>query len=68
MIEGFYDNKVTIYNRWGDIVFEAENYDNDLVKWEGTMVNGSIASPGTYFYLIEITNGPASTGWIQLMK
>ena len=66
-IEGFPNNTVTIYNRWGDTVFEEAGYDNDIVKWDGTH-NGNALGAGTYYYLIEIVNGPPSTGWIQLMK
>ena len=67
-IESFPENHVIIYNRWGDIVFEADNYDNNLVRWDGTNLSGKPAASGTYFYQIEIVNGPASTGWIQLIK
>lgn len=66
-IEGFPDNRVVIYNRWGDIVFDQMGYDNDLIKWDG-MYKGQVLGAGTYFYTIEITNGPTESGWIQLMK
>lgn len=67
-IEGFPDNYVTIYNRWGDIVFEAAGYDNEQVIWDGTSPAGDPLATGTYFFTIQITNGTASSGWIQLMK
>lgn len=67
-IEGFTNNHVIIFNRWGDKVFDEMNYDNDLIRWEGTSLNGEKASPGTYYYLIEIENGPTTNGWVQLMK
>lgn len=66
-IEGFSDNTVTIYNRWGDIVFQESGYDNDLIKWDG-LYNGQKLGAGTYFYLIEIADGPTQSGWVQLMK
>ncbi|UKN03210.1 gliding motility-associated C-terminal domain-containing protein [Paracrocinitomix mangrovi] len=67
-IESFPDNQVVIYNRWGDIVFDELGYDNDLVRWQGTLLNGSEAPSGTYFYTITFTDGPTETGWLQLMK
>jgi gliding motility-associated-like protein len=66
-IEGFPDNNVTILNRWGDVVFQAAGYDNDLIVWDGTH-NGNELGAGTYFFVIEIANGPSRSGWIQLMK
>ena len=67
-IDAFPNNHVTILNRWGDIVFEKDNYDNSTISWIGTQPNGTDAPEGTYFYIIEITDGPSSTGWIQLLK
>ena len=49
--------KVTIYNRWGDKVWEEENVDYDKIIWDGTNKNGRPLPDGTYFYIIEITNG-----------
>jgi gliding motility-associated-like protein len=66
-IEGFPDNNVSILNRWGDVVFQAAGYDNDLIVWDGTH-NGNELGAGTYFFVIEIANGPSRSGWIQLMK
>lgn len=58
------ENKLLIYNRWGDLVYEAANYAN---TW-----NGSNLTPGTYFYQLTIYAGGQSpqiiTGWVQSMK
>ena len=67
-INAFPDNTVTVINRWGDVVFEQTNYDNESVYWNGTLPNGAEAPGGTYFFVIEITGGPTTTGWIQLLK
>ena len=40
------EHRLIIHNRWGSIIFEAENYQND---WEGTF-NGERVSSGTYFF------------------
>jgi gliding motility-associated-like protein len=67
-IEAFPVNHVTIINRWGDIVFDEQNYDNVSIFWEGTTLDGSDAADGTYFFVIELEGSPARSGWIQLFK
>lgn len=42
----FFNNNLTIFNRWGNKVFEKENYKND---WDGDGV-----SDGTYYFILEI--------------
>lgn len=55
-------NKVEIYNRWGILVYEIENYDNDLNAFKGnsegrTTIKKSDELPsGTYFYLLEFSD------------
>lgn len=51
------ENKVSIYNRWGDLVFEIENYDNDTRVFSGINKNGNEVSSGVYFYKIEFLSG-----------
>ena len=53
-IEGFPGTGLTVYNRWGDAVFEAEDYRND---WGGTY-EGDLLPEGTYFYLLDIASEP----------
>ncbi|MBI3136523.1 MAG: gliding motility-associated C-terminal domain-containing protein [Bacteroidetes bacterium] len=67
-IESFPENNVTILDRWGDVVFDQPNYDNQTVLWTGTLESGSEAPAGTYYFIVEITDGPSTTGWIQLLK
>jgi gliding motility-associated-like protein len=50
-IEYYPDNKVTVYNRNGMVVFEADDYLNG---WTGTY-NGDQLPDGTYYYVIQIT-------------
>ncbi len=47
------NNKVTIFNEWGDQVFEASPYQND---WKGTY-NGQELPVGTYFYIVDFGDG-----------
>jgi gliding motility-associated-like protein len=52
-------NKVEIYNRWGILVYETDNYDNNVNAFKGisegrTTIKKSDELPsGTYFYLLE---------------
>jgi gliding motility-associated-like protein len=55
-IENYPDNKLIVFNRWGNIVFEKESYSND---WSGTtnvgLVLGNDELPsGTYYYLLDL--------------
>ncbi len=65
----FTPNTVYIYNRWGDLLNEFENYDNVTVYWDGTNRNGSALPPGTYFYVV-ITedNNQNQGGWVELVR
>jgi gliding motility-associated-like protein len=50
--------QLTVFNRWGDIVFESDHYQND---WDGTcgtplcMGKGPLPE-GTYYYSITVSN------------
>lgn len=61
----FPENEVSIFNRWGDKVFDAAPYSND---WDGTWRNEPLP-PGTYFYCMKYTpNGEAETGYITIIR
>jgi gliding motility-associated-like protein len=51
-------NIVKIFNRWGNLVYEATNYDNSWngVANTGGVVVGERVQPGTYFYVIDLNN------------
>ena len=62
-------NKVTIYNRWGDIVFDVNNYNNSesSKRFEGVSNSGKDLPTGTYFYRIE-TSKQTLTGYLSLKR
>jgi gliding motility-associated-like protein len=65
-IENYPNNKVYIYNRWGNKLFETSNYNNYNNAWNGT-ANGNVLPSGTYFYVIKLDNGTGvKKGWIEL--
>ncbi len=63
------NNKVSIYNRWGDKVFEMDGYNNDNKVFTGTSDNGKTLSSGVYFYKIEPNNDMETvTGYLTLKR
>lgn len=69
LVEG---DVVSIYNRWGDLIFEMKNYDNDDVakRFNGkSNVGGSKDLPtGNYFYVIRRKAGESVSGYLSLRK
>lgn len=49
-IEEFPDNALRVFNRYGQLVFETENYDN---SWNGTTANGELLPDGPYYFILE---------------
>lgn len=42
-----------VYNRWGGLVYESDNYKND---WNGTNIDGQDLPAGAYIYVVRIAN------------
>ena len=66
-------NQVTIYNRWGDVVWEKSNYDNTSVVFNGLNKNDGELPTGSYFYKIEFPDRKdplpkTITGYISLKR
>ena len=68
-IENYPDNRLWIYNRWGDLVFSASPYKNE---WDGTLKTNGIflkgrVPDGTYFYVLELSRDiPPIHGFIEI--
>lgn len=71
-LELYRKNKLTVFNRWGNIVFKATNYKNN---WEAisngrATIKASKKLPvGTYFYTLEFGNDSINNsrkGWIYI--
>ena len=66
-LEFYPDNKVTVYNRWGNVVYEAEPYNND---WNGHYkgTKAEALPSATYFYVIDTKKKSQDpyTGFIEI--
>jgi len=43
--------KLMVYNRWGDLVFHTNDYQNN---WDGNNTKGDPLPEGTYYYLLDL--------------
>ena len=70
-IELFPNNHVKIMNRWGDLVFEIDSYDNNGNNFTGTANKGGSGElpTGTYYYNIVLGDGSkAISGFFSLRQ
>jgi gliding motility-associated-like protein len=61
------NNSVTIFNRWGDVVWETQNYNNSTNVWNGTNQVGNECSVGVYYYIVQIGEDTYE-GFIELTR
>jgi len=55
-ISQYPNNKLSIMNRNGQLIFEAKGYDNSAKVFDGhSNKNGQMQLPGTYFYQLDYT-------------
>jgi gliding motility-associated-like protein len=64
-LTGFNVSQLNIFNRYGTIVYSKGNYVNE---WAGQSDNGNELPDGTYYYVIERSNGEAKTGWVYINR
>jgi gliding motility-associated-like protein len=66
IIEGLKSNaSLQIYNRWGELVFESINYQND---WQGIDRSGLELVEGVYTYLLQTKEGEMKHGFVHLER
>ncbi|MEM6516752.1 MAG: gliding motility-associated C-terminal domain-containing protein, partial [Bacteroidota bacterium] len=71
-IENFPDNRLEVYNRWGNLVYKTNGYKND---WNGisngraTLNEGEELPVGTYYYILDFGNGSEPrNGWLYINR
>lgn len=63
------NNRVRIFNRWGALVFDIENYNNTTNVFAGKNNHGNELPSGTYFYKIEFEDGrKTESGYLALKR
>ncbi|TXI67802.1 MAG: gliding motility-associated C-terminal domain-containing protein [Cyclobacteriaceae bacterium] len=68
-LENTFENKVSIFNRWGTLVWEGINYNNVDVVFKGLSNSGNELPSGTYFYKIEFKSGlKTESGYLVLKR
>ncbi|MEM8909924.1 MAG: gliding motility-associated C-terminal domain-containing protein, partial [Bacteroidota bacterium] len=60
-------SELVIFNRWGDVVYSAQPYQND---WDGRNNSGKKLPQGTYYYVLRVdfTEGKIYRGDITLLR
>ena len=65
-IEAYPNNTLTIYNRWGNVVYSKDSYLNE---WNGISNNDQELPTGTYFAILEVNNGEiVLKGYVELRR
>lgn len=65
-IAEFPNNHISIFNRWGVKIFEADKYNNTTVAWPAK--NESAPAASTYFYVLNLGNGSVLKGWVEILN
>ncbi len=67
-LESYPENDITIYNRWGNIVYQESGYEND---WYGQNNKDELLPDGTYFVILNAHTEEETktlTGYIDLRR
>lgn len=64
-LDGYFVSKITIFNRFGVVVYSQRDYINE---WRGQDKNNNLLPTGTYFYVVEVLDAPYKSGYIYLMR
>lgn len=63
-IEGFPNSKLEIYNRWGNVIYQSNDYGGG---WDGRINNEPVAD-GTYYYILRRSDGENFHGPLTITR
>lgn len=67
--QGIMEVKTTIYNRWGQSIFESKELG---IEWDGRIDAKNVASTGSYFWIINYADQKGTKhvkkGWLSLVR
>jgi len=63
-IEGFPTSKLEIYNRWGNVIYQSNDYGGG---WDGRINNEPVAD-GTYYYILRRSDGENFHGALTITR
>ena len=62
---GYEVDNLQIFNRYGRVIYEKENYQNE---WNGQDYNNNLLPSATYYYLLKLKSGETESGWVYLQR
>jgi gliding motility-associated-like protein len=63
-LEQYGNLKVTVYNRFGQVVYQSDSYKND---WDGTW-NGYPLPSASYYYIIKSSSKGFIKGVVNIVR
>jgi gliding motility-associated-like protein len=68
-IDSYPNNTVKVFNRWGNLVFETAEYNNNTNAWKGEangklLLGQSDVPDGTYFFMIKVEDRKPISGYV----
>ncbi len=66
-LEDYPNNKLLVFNRWGNQVYEETNYRNSD-PWNGSNQDGEELAEGTYFVVVELTGADNLKGYLEIRR
>lgn len=74
-LENYKHNRLLIFNRWGNLVYQKEDYKNEfygLSEGRVTFLMKDLLPVGTYFYIVQYGNTTtlkkSQKGWIYIIR
>lgn len=64
-LDAWPNNQLTVFNRWGNVVFDQLNYRND---WRGENTQGQALPNGTYFVILRLGGDRTLQNYVDLRR